>query len=125
MDNLWIRQSWTKWKKKNCRHLKNHTAARKDGLPIEFSRVESEGQYNTIHQFILRVWSEKKLPTDRLEWLICPIFIKKLRYRCSNYQGVTLLNFPYKSLFRILFHRLGPLRLHHIVPDVHLETDPR
>ena len=62
-----------------------------------------------MHQLIVKVWEQEKLPEEWKMGVVHPVYKKGDRLDCSNFQAITVLNAAYKILFQILFCRLAPL----------------
>jgi len=60
-----------------------------------------------IHQLIMKIWKQEKIPCEWSEGILCPIYIKGLRNQCNNYRGISLLNITYKIFAVLLYNRLS------------------
>lgn len=88
--------------------LKNNKAPGLDNLPAEMFRTGCEELVCKLHQLIVRVWMEERLPDEWMIGVICPIHKKGCKMTCSNYRGISLLPTAYKVLSKILSSRLEP-----------------
>jgi hypothetical protein len=88
--------------------LKNNKAPGLDGLPAELFKTGCDELHAKLHQLIVRVWTEEKLPDEWMIGLICPIHKKGCKMTCTNYRGISLLPSAYKVLSKILSSRLEP-----------------
>ena len=88
--------------------LKNNKAPGLDGLPAELFKTGCEELTSMLHQLIVRVWSEERLPEEWMIGLICPIHKKGCKMTCTNYRGIALLPSAYKVLSKILSLRIEP-----------------
>jgi len=67
--------------------LKNNNAPGLDGLPAELFKTGCDELKATLHQLIVRVWTEEELPEEWMIGLICPIHKKGCKMTCTNYRG--------------------------------------
>jgi sorting nexin-29 len=88
--------------------LKNNKAPGLDNLPAELFKTGCEELISMLHQLIVRVWSEERLPDEWMVGVICPIHKKGCKMTCNNYRGISLLPSAYKVLSKILSSRLEP-----------------
>ena len=88
--------------------LKNNKAPGLDNLPAELFKTGCEELVSVLHQLIVRVWLEEKLPDEWMIGVICPIHKKGCKMTCTNYRGISLLPSAYKVLSKILSLRLEP-----------------
>jgi Reverse transcriptase (RNA-dependent DNA polymerase) len=89
--------------------LKNNKAPGDDALSGELFKAGSASLVDTLHELILRCWSDEKLPSEWKTGVICPIFKKGCKLECANYRGISLLPSAYKIFSNILADRLQPL----------------
>ena len=87
--------------------LKNHKAPGEDNIPAELIKHGGVQLWTRLHQIIVMVWEEEKLPEEWLMRLLIPIHKKGSRSDCENYRGICLLNVSYKILAVILYDRLA------------------
>ena len=90
----------------NC--LKNNKAPGLDNLPAELFKTGCEELTTVLHQLIVRMWNEEKLPNEWMIGVICPIHKKGCKVTCTNYRGISLLPSAYKVLSKILSTKLEP-----------------
>ena len=88
--------------------LKNNKAPGLDNLPAELFKTGCEELTTILHQLIVQVWTEEKLPDEWMVGVICPIHKKGCKMTCTNYRGISLLPSVYKVLSKILSSRLEP-----------------
>ena len=88
--------------------LKNNKAPGLDNLPTELFKTGCEELITALHQLIVRVWTEEKLPDEWMIGVICPIHKKGCKMTCTNYRGISLLPSAYRVLSKILSWRLEP-----------------
>jgi Reverse transcriptase (RNA-dependent DNA polymerase) len=89
--------------------LKNKKTPGDDSLQGELFRAGSVRLIDTLHELIVRHWSEEKLSDEWKTGVICPIFKKGCKLECANYRGISLLPTAYKIFSLILAERLKPL----------------
>jgi len=71
-----------------------------------------------MHQLIISVWKEERVPQDWKDASIIPIFKKGSRKDCGNYRGISLLSIAGKILSRILLNRINM----HVAPVVNVNV---
>lgn len=86
--------------------LKTNKAAGPDGVVNELIRNGGDQLQKRIHNLIVKIWKEEKMPTDWKEGLLLPIHKKGDPTKCENYRGIMLLNTAYKILTAIIRKRL-------------------
>lgn len=86
--------------------LKSRKSPGDDNIPAELIKAAGTGLWNRLHQIIVKVWTEEKLPDAWQMGLLIPIHKKGNRMECENYRGICLLNTSYKILAEILYGRL-------------------
>jgi len=62
-----------------------------------------------MYKLILLIWNNVQLPTQWLQGIICPIYKKADRAKCSCYRPITLLNMGYKIFSILLNNRLSKI----------------
>ena len=62
-----------------------------------------------IHQLIMKIWKQEKIPCEWSEGILCPIYKKGDRKQCNNYRGISLLNITYKIFAILLYNRLSQI----------------
>jgi hypothetical protein len=45
-----------------------------------------------IHQLLVKIWKQEKIPQEWSEGTLCPIYKKGDRKQFNNYSGISLLN---------------------------------
>ena len=87
--------------------LKNRKSPGEDNIPAELIKAAGARLWSRIHQLILKVWQEEKLPDAWQMGLLIPIHKKGSRMECENFRGICLLSTSYKILAEILYNRLA------------------
>jgi len=72
-----------------------------------------------LHQLILSVWKEERVPQDWKDASIILIFKKGNRKDCGNYRGISLLSIAGKILSRILLNRINMHVAPVVLPESH------
>jgi sorting nexin-29 len=88
--------------------LKNNKAPGEDGLSAELFKTGCSRLEESIHNIIVQVWREEKMPDEWTIGVICPLHKKGCKLTCSNFRGITLLSSAYKIFSKILSSRLEP-----------------
>ena len=88
--------------------LKNNKAPGPDGIPSEILKGGYKSMENRVHELIVQIWNEERIPVSWTEALICPIHKKGDVQNCENSRGITLVNIAYKVLTIMLYGRLKP-----------------
>ena len=86
--------------------LKIHKSPGIDQVPAELIKARGRTICSEIHKHIISIWNKEKLPEERNELIIVPIYKKGNKTDCSNYRGMSLLPTMYKILSIILLSRL-------------------
>src|SRR5215470_9991695 len=89
--------------------MKSNKAAGPDEILPEFIKNGGLILKHKIHQLIVRVWKQEKIPCEWSEGILCPIYKKGDKKQCSNYRGISLLNITYKIFAILLYNRLSKL----------------
>lgn len=89
-------------------HMKNNKAPGPDGLPAEIFKHGGDELHRALHDLILTIWSQERVPRQWTNSIICPLHKKGDKLDCRNYRGISLLSCAYKILSNILFRRLTP-----------------
>ena len=55
-----------------------------------------------IHQLVVKIWKQEKIPREWSEGILYPIYKKGDRNQCNNYRGISLLNITYNILAILL-----------------------
>jgi len=85
--------------------LKSHKWAGIDQIPVEWIKAGGRTICWEIHKLIISIWNKDKLPGERKEFIIVPIYKKGNKTDCSNYRDIFLPT-TYKILSNILLSRL-------------------
>ena len=81
--------------------MKSNKAAGPDEILPEFIKNGGLTLKQKIHQLIVKIWKQEKIPCEWSEGMLCPIYKKGDRKQSNNYRGISLLNIAYK-IFAIL-----------------------
>nr|XP_049464947.1 uncharacterized protein LOC125907350 [Anopheles coluzzii] len=85
------------------------SCAGSDGLAAELFKMGPEWLTVEMHQLIVKVLEQEKLPEKCKLGVIQPVYKKRNRLVCTSFPAITVLNAAYKILSQILFCRLAPL----------------
>jgi hypothetical protein len=88
--------------------FKNNKAPRIDMIPIELIKIRATELLTRIHNLIIKVWEEEKMPEELNMAHYCPIHKKEGKTLCSNYRAIALLDVVYKVFCKIISKRLEP-----------------
>lgn len=88
-------------------HLKNNKSGGENGIVAELLKVGTDVILDRLHQLVLRVWKEERMPKDWKTAILCPIYKKGDRSICNNYRGIALLDVCYKIFAQIIKERLN------------------
>ena len=88
--------------------LKSHKSPGIDQIPAELIKAGGRTIFHEIHNLIIYICNEEKLPEDWKESIVAPIYKKGDKTDCSNYRGTSLLSATNKLLSNILLSRLNP-----------------
>lgn len=91
------------------RNLRAGKAAGSDNIAPELIRHGGRTLNQRLHNIILKVWEDEKMPEKWKEAIICPIYKKGDRSKCENYRPISLLNVAYKIFSIILNNKLSEL----------------
>jgi hypothetical protein len=103
--------------------LKTNKAAGTDNIPAELIKYGGRTLKQKIHNLILNIWNNERLPVQWNEGIICPIYKKGDRLNCSNYRPITLLNIAYK-IFAILLNKRLTDVIENRLGDYQMEFHP-
>jgi hypothetical protein len=88
--------------------VKRYKSPGTDQIPAELIKAGGGTIRGAIHKLIISIWNKEKLPEERKESIIVPIYKKGYKTDCNNYRGISLLPTTYKILSNILLSRLTP-----------------
>jgi len=88
--------------------LKSHISPGIDQIPAELIKAGGRTIHYEIHNLIIFIWNNEKLPEQWKELIIVPIYKKGNKTDCSNYRGISLLPTTYKILSNILLSKSTP-----------------
>ena len=92
------------------RSMGNSKAVGPDELPVELLKLGLHHDptiLREIHQIIIRVWCEGKVPQRWRDVVIKVLHKKKDWTECGNYRGISLVAHAGKVLLKIVAKRLG------------------
>jgi hypothetical protein len=73
-------------------NMKNGKAPGIDNITVELIKNCGPELLQRVFELLLQIWDEERMPEEWEIGIICPIFKKGGRRKCSNYRGITLLN---------------------------------
>jgi hypothetical protein len=91
------------------KNMKPKKAAGPDEILSEFMENGGLTLKQKIHQLIVKIWKQEKIPCEWSEGILCPIYKKGDRKQCNNYRGLSLLNITYKIFALLLYNRLSEI----------------
>lgn len=86
--------------------LKNNKAPGLDNIPGELLKHGGSQLVAKLHELILKVWKEERMPEEWRTSVICPIYKKGDKLVCENYRGISLISTAYKVFTNILRDKL-------------------
>jgi len=89
--------------------LKSNKAAGPDEILPECIKNGDLTLKQKIHQLIMKIWKQEKIPCEWSEEIPRPIYKKGDRKQCSIYRGIFLLNITYKIFAILLYNRLSKI----------------
>lgn len=90
---------------KALKELKNYKASGEDQTFAELWKYAAEPVKISLHQCIVKIWNEEKLPENWTTAIIHPLHKKGEKSNPDNYRGISLLDCTYKIMSRILYNR--------------------
>ena len=72
--------------------MKSNKAVGPDKILPEFIKNGGLSLKQKIHQLIVKIWKQEKIPCEWSEGILCPIYEKGDGKQCNNYRGISLLN---------------------------------
>ena len=89
------------------RSLKNNKSPGPDGIPSELIKEGGQLLHQRLHDLILTIWNQERIPAEWLTSDIVTIYKKKGdRTDCNNSRGISLLVNASKVLAKIMLSRL-------------------
>ena len=64
--------------------MKPNKAAGPDEIHLEFIKNGGLVLKQKIHQLIVKIWKQEKIPCESSEGILCPLYKKGDRKQCSN-----------------------------------------
>ena len=92
--------------KNTLKKMKNGKAPGDDGLPVELLKNMGEDGEEWFLELVALLWSGGEAPEDWKRDVMCPIYKKGDKTKCSNYRGICLMSHALKVYERILEERL-------------------
>jgi sorting nexin-29 len=89
--------------------MKPNKAAGPGEILPEFIKNGGLALKQKIHQLIMEIWKQEKIPCEWSEGILCPMYKKGDRKQCNNYGGISLLNITYKIFAILLYNRLSKI----------------
>jgi len=74
------------------KNMKSNKAVGPDKILPEFIKNGGLSLKQKIHQLIVKIWKQEKIPCEWSEGILCPIYEKGDGKQCNNYRGISLLN---------------------------------
>ena len=97
IDNLELEEPSYEEINEIIKNMKPNKAADPDEILPEFIKNGGLILQHKIHQLIVKIWKQEKVPCEWSEGVLCPIYKKKEdRKQCNNYRGISLLNITYR-----------------------------
>ena len=91
------------------KNMQPNKAAGPDEIVPEFIKNGGLIPKQKIHQLIVKIWKQEKIPCEWSEGILCPKYQKGYRKQCNNYRGISLLNITYKIFAILLYNRLSKI----------------
>ena len=89
--------------------MKSNKAAGPEEILPEFIKNGGLSLKQKIHQLMVKIWKQEKIPCEWSEGILCPINKKGDRKQGNNYRGKSLLNVTYKIFAILLYNRLSKI----------------
>ena len=86
--------------------MKSNKAAGPDEILPEFIKNGGLTLKQKIHQLIVKICKQEKIPCEWSERTLYPIHKKGDRKQCNNYRGISLLNTAYKISCNIIIQSI-------------------
>jgi hypothetical protein len=74
---------------------------------LEFVKKGGLTLKQKVHQLMVKIWKQEKIPCEWSEGILCPIYKEGDRKQCSKYRGISLLK--YKIFAVLLYSRLSKI----------------
>ena len=91
------------------KNMKSNKAAGPDEILPEFIKNGGLILKQKLHQLILKIWKQAKMPCEWSEEILIPIYKKGDKKQCKNHRGISLLNITYIIFAILLYNRLSEL----------------
>ena len=86
--------------------MNNNKSPGIDNIPTELYKKGGGLLLNKIHNLIMGIWKEEKMPTDWTKNIIVPLYkIREDKLQCKNYRGISILCIGYKILTTVINNR--------------------
>jgi hypothetical protein len=72
------------------KNMKPNKAAGPDEILLEFIKNGGVILKQKIHQLIVKIWEQEKIPCEWSEGILCPIYKNGDRKQCNNYRGMDI-----------------------------------
>jgi hypothetical protein len=88
------------------RNLKRLKTPGTDNINTELLQVAGPQMTQRIQDIIFTIRRSERMPNEWNKSIICPIYKKGEKSKCSNYRGISLLSTVYKILATVINNRL-------------------
>lgn len=102
----WVEEPSQKEVETAIKCLKNNKSPGEDAIASELLKKGGKRIGGIMHNLILRIWREEKIPSDWRKAIVIPIYKKGDKEICGNYRGISLLSNAYKVLSKVIQGRL-------------------
>jgi hypothetical protein len=89
--------------------MKPNKAAGPDEILQKFIKNGGLILKQKIHQLMVKIWKQGKIPCEWSKGILCPVYKKGDRKHCNNYRGISLLNITYKIFGILLYNPLSKI----------------
>jgi hypothetical protein len=91
------------------KNMKPNNAAGPDDILREFIKNGGLTLKQKVHQLIVKIWKQEKIPCEWSQGILCPLYKKRDRKQCNNYRGISLVNITYKTFAILLCNQLSKI----------------